>query len=88
MFDVYTFVQCFWIFKQILIRPLKFSFQDIFEHIRSHLGTEFLVKVSFLELYNEQLFDLLSEKPRREDAIVDIREDTKERAFSWVTVFK
>ena len=28
-----------------------------------------------MELYNEQLFDLLSTKPRREDTIVDIRED-------------
>ena len=28
-----------------------------------------------MELYNEQLFDLLSNKSRREDTIVDIRED-------------
>ena len=28
-----------------------------------------------MELYNEQLFDLLSQKSRREDTIVDIRED-------------
>ena len=55
--------------------------QDIFEFIRKHGRNEFLVKVSFLELYNEQLFDLLSDKPRREDAIVDIREDTKESSF-------
>jgi hypothetical protein len=39
------------------------------------------VKVAFIELYNEQLFDLLSDKPRREDAIVDIREDVKESYF-------
>ena len=28
-----------------------------------------------MELYNEQLFDLLSSKPRREDTIVELRED-------------
>ena len=30
-----------------------------------------------MELYNEQLFDLLSTKSRREDTMVDIREDGK-----------
>ena len=39
--------------------------------------TAFVVRVSFVELYNEQLFDLLSSKPRREDTLVDIREDGK-----------
>ena len=34
-----------------------------------------MFQASFIELYNEQLFDLLSQKPRREDSIVDIRED-------------
>merc|ERR1719499_2746888 len=51
------------------------SVKDIFAHIMEKQDTEFLVKVSFMELYNEQLFDLLSTKPRREDTIVDIRED-------------
>merc|ERR1719499_1173131 len=51
------------------------SVKDIFAHIMENQNVEFLVKVSFMELYNEQLFDLLSGKPRREDTIVDIRED-------------
>merc|ERR1719341_911489 len=51
------------------------SVKDIFKHIAENQDTEFLVKVSFMELYNEQLFDLLSTKPRKEDTIVDIRED-------------
>ena len=51
------------------------SVRDIFEKISESPETEFIVKVSFMELYNEQLFDLLSTKPRREDTIVDIRED-------------
>ena len=37
--------------------------------------TSYILRVSFVELYNEQLFDLLSVKPRREDTMVDIRED-------------
>jgi len=51
------------------------SVKDIFKYIAEHSDTEFLVKVSFMELYNEQLFDLLSSKTRREDTMVDIRED-------------
>jgi len=51
--------------------------RDIFNHIDAHKNTEFLVKASFVELYNEQLFDLLSSKPKKEDTIVDIREDVK-----------
>ncbi|XP_015113938.1 chromosome-associated kinesin KIF4 [Diachasma alloeum] len=34
------------------------------------------VTVGFMELYNEQLYDLLADKPTRKDSIVDIREDT------------
>ena len=41
------------------------SVKDIFAHIMEKQDTEFLVKVSFMELYNEQLFDLLSGKPRQ-----------------------
>jgi len=51
------------------------SVKDIFSHITDSQDSEFMVKVSFMELYNEQLFDLLSSKPRREDTMVDIRED-------------
>jgi len=50
--------------------------KDIFNYIKENSSQQYLVKVSFLELYNEQLFDLLSEKDRV-DTIVDIREDTK-----------
>ena len=51
--------------------------RDIFQIIGDKTDTEYIVRVSFLELYNEQLFDLLSSKPRREDSMVDIREDGK-----------
>jgi len=51
------------------------SVRDIFRYILDNSDKSFRVGVSFMELYNEQLFDLLSTKPRREDTIVDIRED-------------
>ena len=51
--------------------------RDIFQEVEVIEDTAFVVRVSFVELYNEQLFDLLSSKPRREDTLVDIREDGK-----------
>jgi len=51
--------------------------RDIFTEVAAKTDTTYVVKVSFVELYNEQLFDLLSSKTRREDTMVDIREDGK-----------
>ena len=47
---------------------------DIFTTITSRTDQEFKVGVSFTELYQEQLYDLLSERQRSE-RIVDIREE-------------
>uniref|UniRef100_A0A1A9W714 Kinesin motor domain-containing protein n=1 Tax=Glossina brevipalpis TaxID=37001 RepID=A0A1A9W714_9MUSC len=48
---------------------------DIFERTcKMKDDFDFVVKCSFVELYKEQLFDLLSNKSR-EDSVVDIRED-------------
>ncbi|KAK7067055.1 Chromosome-associated kinesin kif4a [Halocaridina rubra] len=49
---------------------------DIFEWVAQHTECEFLVKVSFIELYKETLFDLLSNR-NREECAVDIREDSR-----------
>ncbi|XP_065576821.1 chromosome-associated kinesin KIF4A-like isoform X2 [Artemia franciscana] len=49
---------------------------DIFSSMSKYSDIKFGVKVSFLELYKEQLFDLLSPKPRSE-AIIEIREDAR-----------
>ncbi|XP_012161107.1 chromosome-associated kinesin KIF4A isoform X2 [Ceratitis capitata] len=49
--------------------------RDIFERIQKLVGEfEFVVKCSFMELYQEQLYDLLSDQPR-EQAIVEMREN-------------
>lgn len=48
---------------------------DIFEYIETHEDTFiFKVNVSFMELYQEQCFDLLSGKERGH-SIIEIRED-------------
>ncbi|KAL1110386.1 hypothetical protein AAG570_007917 [Ranatra chinensis] len=46
---------------------------DIFEIIKNSPDKEVKVSVSFLELYNESLYDLLTRKSR-EESIVDLRE--------------
>ncbi|XP_068231625.1 chromosome-associated kinesin KIF4-like [Palaemon carinicauda] len=50
--------------------------RDIFDGVAKHTDCEFMVKVSFIELYKETLFDLLSNKTKDECA-VDIREDSR-----------
>ncbi|XP_005189382.2 chromosome-associated kinesin KIF4 isoform X1 [Musca domestica] len=51
------------------------AMHDIFERIKKLSDQyEFVIKCSFMELYQEQLFDLLSSKPR-DESIVDMRED-------------
>lgn len=49
---------------------------DIFEQIKSKDDWDFKVTVAFMELYKEQLYDLLAKKPRNQ-CIVDIREDIR-----------
>ncbi|KAG7209375.1 hypothetical protein KM043_015475 [Ampulex compressa] len=49
---------------------------DIFEMMNTKKDWSFKVAVSFMELYQEQLYDLLSDKQRNQ-SIVDIREDGK-----------
>ncbi|XP_067640419.1 chromosome-associated kinesin KIF4A [Eurosta solidaginis] len=49
--------------------------RDIFERIKKLTEEfDFVVKCSFMELYQEQLYDLLSDQPR-EQAVVEMREN-------------
>ncbi|XP_018404227.1 PREDICTED: chromosome-associated kinesin KIF4 [Cyphomyrmex costatus] len=57
---------------------------DIFETIKSKEDWSFKVAVSFMELYQEQLYDLLSDK-QKSQSIVDIREDGKNIRIVGVT---
>lgn len=47
---------------------------DIFNTCKDHFSYDFNVTVSFMELYQETLYDLLAERPR-EQCVMDIRED-------------
>lgn len=40
------------------------SFQHIFDHISSASNFQFLVRASYLEIYNEEIRDLLSKDPK------------------------
>ncbi|XP_044019738.1 chromosome-associated kinesin KIF4 [Aphidius gifuensis] len=50
---------------------------DIFKTISLKTDWKYKVTVSFIELYQEQVYDLLSEKTRKE-SILDIREEIKD----------
>ncbi|CAH0549981.1 unnamed protein product [Brassicogethes aeneus] len=52
------------------------AISDIFNHIQDNFAIDFTVQVSFIELYQEVLYDLLSGKPR-DQCVLDIREDTQ-----------
>eukprot|EP00656_Telonema_subtile_P008814 TRINITY_DN14123_c0_g1_i1.p1 TRINITY_DN14123_c0_g1~~TRINITY_DN14123_c0_g1_i1.p1 ORF type:complete len:1043 (+),score=182.11 TRINITY_DN14123_c0_g1_i1:135-3263(+) len=49
------------------------SMQHIFEHLESNQGLKYSCTCSYLELYNEKIFDLLSYEPNSKG--LDIRED-------------
>jgi len=57
---------------------------DRYEIIKSKEDWTFKVAVSFMELYQEQLYDLLSDK-QKSQSIVDIREDGKTIRIVGVT---
>ncbi|XP_044747016.1 chromosome-associated kinesin KIF4 isoform X2 [Coccinella septempunctata] len=50
------------------------SVKQIFEIVKDNFTFDFTITVSFMELYQEILYDLLSEKPR-EQCMLEIRED-------------
>lgn len=40
------------------------SFQHIFDYVAAAPQTQFLVRASYLEIYNEEIRDLLSKEPK------------------------
>lgn len=57
---------------------------EIFEFIRDNFSYDFTVTVSFLELYQEVIYDLLAEKAR-DQCVLDIREDNQRGMFCSIT---
>lgn len=58
--------------------------QDIFKTIEEKKDWNYKVTVAFMELYQEQLYDLLANKQRNQ-CIVDIREDAKNIKIVGIT---
>jgi hypothetical protein len=48
------------------------SFQHIFEHVSNAQNAQFLVRASYLEIYNEEIRDLLSKDPKNS---LDLKEN-------------
>jgi len=55
------------------------AINQIFQEIGSHYDHEFVIKASYLEIYNEQLYDLLSDEPRDPSggSAISIQDDAK-----------
>ncbi|CAB4054563.1 KIF4_21_27 [Lepeophtheirus salmonis] len=63
-----------------LLGVIPRAIKDIFEHIsrEDNQNFSFVTKVSFIELYKENLYDLLSNKSlKKEECSLDIREDPR-----------
>ena len=56
------------------------SFDHIFEAIRVSKGVEFLVRCSYLEIYNEEIRDLLSKDPK---AKCELKEDPSKGVYTY-----
>jgi hypothetical protein len=61
---------------------LELAAEDIFRHISESEDRDFLLRVSFIEIYNENLRDLLSDAA---DTSLAIREDPKKGVYCEAT---
>lgn len=55
---------------------IQYAAKDIFDTVKQEMNSQSVVKVSYVEIYNEELRDLLSDNKRRITPLV-IREDKK-----------
>nr|OQO20096.1 hypothetical protein B0A51_13929 [Rachicladosporium sp. CCFEE 5018] len=63
---------------------IPLAITDIFSYIRENPSREFLLRVSYLEIYNEKIFDLLNQatpgSPAQEE--IKLREDSKRGVYA------
>lgn len=62
---------------------LELAAEDIFRNIAVCPDRDFLIRVSFVEIYNEKIFDLLSDSV--EPPLVNIREDPRKGVYCETT---
>lgn len=60
---------------------LHMAAADIFQHIRNTPDRIFLVRVSFIEIYKEEVFDLLATDHSKDKKSLAIREDPRRGVF-------
>lgn len=64
------------------VTPLAIT--DIFSYIRENPNREFLLRVSYLEIYNEKIYDLLNQSTpgQVEEQDIKLREDSKRGVYA------
>lgn len=62
---------------------IPLAITDIFSYIRENPCREFLLRVSYLEIYNEKIYDLLSQStPGQQQEEIKLREDSKRGVYA------
>jgi centromeric protein E len=61
---------------------LEMAATEIFQTIAHCVNREFLLRVSFVEIYNETIYDLLSDS---KESIINIREDPRRGVYCEAT---
>lgn len=63
---------------------IPLAITDIFSYIRENPGREFLLRVSYLEIYNEKIYDLLSQSTpgQVQQEEIKLREDSKRGVYA------
>ncbi|EMC91073.1 hypothetical protein BAUCODRAFT_56871, partial [Baudoinia panamericana UAMH 10762] len=62
---------------------IPLAITDIFSYIRENPTREFLLRVSYLEIYNEKIYDLLSQStPGQQQEEIKLREDSKRGVYA------
>lgn len=62
---------------------IPLAITDIFSYIRENPSREFLLRVSYLEIYNEKIYDLLNQTtPGQQQEEIKLREDAKRGVYA------
>lgn len=62
---------------------IPLAITDIFSYIRENPSREFLLRVSYLEIYNEKIYDLLNQStPGAQQEEIKLREDSKRGVYA------
>eukprot|EP00933_Yihiella_yeosuensis_P070436 TRINITY_DN7853_c2_g3_i1.p1 TRINITY_DN7853_c2_g3~~TRINITY_DN7853_c2_g3_i1.p1 ORF type:complete len:1267 (-),score=340.43 TRINITY_DN7853_c2_g3_i1:264-4064(-) len=62
---------------------IQLAVRDIFRHISQHLDHEYRMQTAYLEIYNEQVFDLLSDDDSEVRVLNDQQGQTELRNLTW-----